>query len=83
MSVRQCVGSGFGAHGHSRRRSRRLRCVLHIGHLLGGCQVLGNPDFLLPLGDFEFGNSRFLDEVDQFLEFAQIHALLRTIRRPR
>src|SRR5574343_317285 len=38
--------------------------------------MLGDTHFLLAFGHFQFGDTRFLNEVDEFLEFAQIHELL-------
>ena len=53
------------------RRGRR-----NVGGLGGRCrQMLGDPHLFLALGHFQLGNARFLDEVDQLLEFAQIHGV--------
>src|SRR5574343_209151 len=41
-----------------------------------GTVMLGDTHFLFAFGHFQFGDTRFLNEVDEFLEFAQIHELL-------
>jgi len=36
--------------------------------------VLGDADFLLALGDFQFGDAGLLHQVDELFQFAKIHA---------
>ena len=45
--------------------------MLH-GHA-DGAIVLGDAHLFLAFGDFQFGDAGFLNEIDQLLEFAQIH----------
>ena len=45
--------------------------------------MLDDPYFFFAFGDFQFRNTGFLNEVDEFLEFTQIHgdSLLCSARR--
>jgi hypothetical protein len=47
--------------GNHRRQRRRLG------------SAAADADFFFALGNFEFGDAGFLDQVDQFLQLAQIH----------
>jgi hypothetical protein len=35
--------------------------------------MFDDTNFFFAFGDFEFGNAGFLDKVDEFFEFTQIH----------
>ena len=59
---------GGNGHGH------RLGDGDGLMDLNGGCAVaVDDSDPVFAFGDFEFGNAAFAHEVDQCLEFAQIH----------
>ena len=60
------IRSGFCA----RWRSGRRYCFAAPRFLGNGGCVLDDADLLFAFGDFEFGDAGFLDEVDEFLEFA-------------
>jgi len=61
---------GWRADGRS---SHRCGLRNHVGLLGCNRRVLGDANLLFAFADLKFGNSRFLDQINQFFEFAQIH----------
>ncbi|MDQ1090826.1 hypothetical protein QE400_000239 [Xanthomonas sacchari] len=72
------AGGGFGGRVHRHRRGRRRRGhrggghVLRraAGHALGGAR---QAHAFLAFLDLDLGEIRFFQQVDQFLDFAEIH----------
>ncbi|EKE17166.1 MAG: hypothetical protein ACD_10C00590G0003 [uncultured bacterium] len=56
----------------SRRRRSRQNVLLHRRRSKRTV-MLDDAYFFFTLGDLQFGNTGFLYEIDQFLEFTQIH----------
>src|SRR5690606_9576347 len=68
---RRCGGRCRSCRG-CRRGSRGSRFG-HIGDGLYRLRELDDPDLAFALGDFEFGNTRLGDEIDQGFEFSYVH----------
>ncbi|MNT20971.1 hypothetical protein D3C72_1562940 [compost metagenome] len=75
----RCGFDGGGRSGGGRSTGHGGRCHGGRGgqglHVLdgGGTATLDDADLAFGLGDFQFGNIRFGHQIDQCLEFAQIH----------
>jgi hypothetical protein len=72
LDLRCGLGGGRGRCGDGWRGGDRGR-GRHCHHLRLRATALYDLDLLLALSDLEFGDARFLDEVDQLLQLAQIH----------
>jgi hypothetical protein len=71
-----CGGCGdFDRRGDDRRRGRCrvLWRRVERHRLLALRNGAGDPDAFFAFLDFELGNTRCLDQIDQRLEFAQVH----------
>src|SRR5207245_10753975 len=71
-SRRGCQGGHRLSGGRARPRGLRGKG----NALLSSRAAFHDLDLLLALGDLQFGDSRLFDEVDQFFQLSQVHAVL-------
>src|SRR5690349_19756055 len=68
------TGAAGGGGGRRRRDGHGFR--LMVGHRLHRLRELDDADLALALGDLEFGDAGLRHQVDQGLEFSEIHRVL-------